>query len=503
MFQGTGSGVGKSVVAAALCRCLKNMGYRVAPFKAQNMALNSYVTADGREMGRAQVFQAEACGLPPDCRMNPVLLKPTADAKSQVILMGRPVADLRARDYYRRARHHFHIVKEAYDSLSAEFDIMVIEGAGSPAEINLQETDIVNMRMAHYANASVFIVGDIDRGGVFAALKGTYDLIPDRYKFLVKGHVINRFRGDISLLLPAFEMFRKFNPVPIAGVLPWFHDIPTDEEDGVFLDKIETEGGPDKINVAVVGLKRISNFTDFLPLSMERDLAIKIARSPGQIETADMVIIPGTKATTMDLKFLEDTGMDRAINQAAHAGKMVIGICGGYQMLGSEIDDPHGSDGPPGRYRGLGLLPLITCMESQKTLVLTEREIHWPTVLGNSPLTVSGYEIHMGATSPLEHWGTGCNPLDTDTDDSPDRRNPIGFFSRDGMIMGTYLHGIFENHEFRTKLLNFLRSQKGLPPVTQRMNYRREKEKNLDRLGDWFARSMNLKNFLKMAGILS
>ena len=504
MFQGTGSGVGKSILAAALCRVLKRRGFKVAPFKAQNMALNSYVTADGREMGRAQVFQAEACGLAPDCRMNPILLKPTADARSQVIVMGRPAADLKARGYYRRHQEHFQVVKEAYDSLSSEFDIMVLEGAGSPAEINLQATDIVNMRMARHAQAAVLIVGDIDKGGVFAALKGTYDLLQDQDKPLVKGFVINKFRGDIRLLEPAFEMFSAYNPVPILGVLPWFTDIHTDEEDGVFLDKIAKKAdGPGKVVIGVIALPRISNFTDFAPLAAEEDVELRIVKRPGDIEGCDIVIIPGTKATTSDLADIKGRGLHQAVFAARRKGAVIIGICGGFQMLGRVIDDPLGSDGTPGTHQGLGLLDVATQMEGNKHLSLTEAEIWWPEVLkGDDPVRVSGYEIHMGRSRILDMEGgknitqdAGCRSLEPEG-----RSRLLGAVSTDGLVLGTYLHGLFENDRFRWSLLDHVRMKKGLGPLGQRPSYRAARDANFDRLADWFQEAVDVDALLKMAG---
>jgi cobyric acid synthase CobQ len=514
MFQGTSSGVGKSILAAALCRALRNRGIKVAPFKAQNMALNSFVTPDGREMGRAQVFQAEACGLAPDCRMNPILLKPTADAKSQVIIMGHPAADLEARGYYRRSERHFSVVKEAYDSLSSEYEIMVIEGAGSPAEIILQDTDIVNMRMARHADAAVLIVGDIDKGGVFAALKGTYDLLRAEDQPLVKGFLINKFRGDPSLLEPAFDLFKGFSQVPILGVLPWFSHIETDEEDGVFVDKIErVPDRPDRVTIGVIALGRISNFTDFAPLCAEQDVEMRLVSRPGQLEGCDLVIIPGTKATTSDLEAMRETGLFSAILEARKRGVVIIGICGGFQMLGLGISDPLGTDGRPGNYRGLGLLEVETEMEGRKFLHLTETKISWPELLGSQePMHVSGYEIHMGRTTFCQRGPQGQSPSGEEEERGKRRLEQIekgtlsrsyllGALSEDGLVMGTYLHGIFENDEFRWHLLNAIRERKGLSAITKRPSYKEARQENLDRLARWFEDAVDVEHLMKMAGL--
>ncbi len=490
MFQGTGSGVGKSIVAAAFCRLLKRRGYSVAPFKAQNMALNSFVTADGREMGRAQVFQAEACGLEPDARMNPVLLKPTGDSKSQVILMGRPHEHLSAADYYERSRVHWEVVKKAYKGLSRDFDVLVIEGAGSPAEINLQKTDIVNMKMAEYACASVIIVADIDKGGVFASLKGTFDLIQDEHRSLVKGFLINKFRGDVRLLEPGIDMFAKINPVPILGVLPWFTHIHVDEEDGVFVENITScRTSVQDLHVSIIKLPRISNFTDFSPLSHEPGVRLKLATMPEEAEGSHLVIIPGTKTTIPDLRFLKDKGWDIALERFQQQGTFIMGICGGYQMLGRYIDDEHGSDGSPDSSAGLGLLPVHTRMKRQKTLRQVKLDVSNPA-LSHEPMPVEGYEIHMGTTRCLEHaadmaFGIGLGP-------------ETGVFDPDKRVLGTYLHGIFENDEFRTRLLNFIRRSWGLPEQKEVFNYRDFRKRQFDQLADWLENSARVERLIEL-----
>ena len=496
MFQGTGSGVGKSIVAAAMCRLLSRRGVRVAPFKAQNMALNSFVTADGKEMGRAQVFQAEACGLLPDVRMNPVLLKPSADARSQVILMGEPREHLGAMDYYKRSRIHWQVVTEAYDSLSSEFDVIVLEGAGSPAEINLQSTDIVNMKMADYARAPVVIVADIDKGGVFASLKGTYDLIQDEYRNLVEAFMINKFRGDVRLLEPGLDMFYQIVPVPVLGVLPWFHDIHVDEEDGVFVRKVESQGSKAEadVRVCIVQVPRISNFTDFAPLGLEPDVRVFLSSDPKAASGADLIILPGTKATTSDLKFLKERGWQGALEDFVSKGGVVAGVCGGFQMLGAEIDDPYGSDGTPGKCDGFGLLPLKTEMAKDKVL-RQYRTSFSCNALHSEPMEIEGYEIHMGRSHFLGAAGAeGCLMEGHEGE-------LTGFFDCNRGIFGTYIHGIFDNDLFRRSFLNFVRKRRRLDPLPATLDYKRYRLSHFDKLADWLETNCDTERLLGLIDV--
>jgi len=337
MFQGTGSGVGKSVLAAGFCRLLKNRGFRVLPFKAQNMALNSGVTPEGLEMGRAQFVQAEACGVFPDVRMNPVLLKPQGAGESQLIRMGKVVRTCSAREYYTMAEENFRIAKEAFDSLKTEADWIVMEGAGSPAEINLQATDIVNMRMAEYAGAKVILIGDIDRGGVFAWLKGTYDLIQAQHRPLLHGMLINKFRGDVSLLQPGIEQFKQIVPVPVMGVIPW-REMKLEDEDS---QNLQSKIVPDaKLEVAIIRLPYISNFTDFDPLKQLSGISVRFVNSVAELESAELIIIPGSKNTLYDLRFLHQKGFAEKLKQLS-GHTWILGICGGFQMLGEKVDDPE------------------------------------------------------------------------------------------------------------------------------------------------------------------
>ena len=493
MIQGTGSGVGKSIVVAALCRLLKKEGLRVAPFKAQNMALNSFVTADGKEMGRAQVFQAEAAGLLPDVRMNPILLKPSADSKSQVILMGEPSRHLSARDYYKRAGEHWQVVKGAFESLKRDFDVIVLEGAGSPAEINLRKTDLVNMKMAEYARAPVIIVADIDKGGVFASLKGTFDLVEDKYKELIRGFLINKFRGDVSLLTPGIEMFERLVPRPVLGVLPWFNDIHMDEEDGVFVKKLEKSPSHpgDILRVLIAKVPRISNFTDFSPLALEEKVEIRISDDPSFLDESHLLILPGTKATTSDLAFLHERGWREKIQAFLKRGGFIVGICGGYQMLGERIIDETGSDGSPGEYQGLSLLPIVTRMEDKKVL----KQIEFPLKIGEikeASFNVKGYEIHMGKTELTRDLTEDMEFI------SEDHGVELGLFNKKLNVFGTYCHGIFENDEFRRFFLNLVRKNFGLSEISSTLNYRAFREGQFDLLADWLRDNCDIVHLLSL-----
>ncbi len=473
MFQGTGSGVGKSLLTAAFCRILHQNSIRVAPFKAQNMALNSFVTADGKEMGRAQVYQAEACGLLPDVRMNPILLKPTGEMRSQVILLGKPADTLWGRDYYTHHEEYIQIARSAYDSIAREFDVIVIEGAGSPAEINLQHRDLVNMKMAEYAEAPVILIGDIDRGGIFAWLKGTYDLIQEHYKPLLRGYIINKFRGDKGLLQPGIDQFAQILPLPCIGVLPWFQDITVDQEDGVHLHESARFRPNAPIQIAVVSLPRISNFTDFTPFDVEEDISITFTNDSNILKKSDCILLPGTKNTRADLQFLHEKGLTEAIHAVMASGKPIWGICGGYQMLGIEVNDPLGAEGPSGSTPGLGLLPVKTTMTADKWLEQVRIPLNIPILGLHCPAT--GYEIHMGKTfakDPVQHI-------------SPTRGEELGAMTDDGLVLGTYLHGIFENDEVRLRFLNLLRRRKRINERQKTVCYKDFKEQNLNKLAEW------------------
>ncbi|WP_224746797.1 cobyric acid synthase [Pelovirga terrestris] len=456
MFQGTGSGVGKSLITAGFCRLLQQRGVRVAPFKSQNMALNAGVTADGLEMGRAQILQAEAACLAPDVRMNPILLKPQGQSRSQLVRLGRVTGTYSAREYYTLSSENLAIASAAYDSLSSEYDFMVLEGAGSPAEINLQGTDIVNMRMAQYAGSRVFVVGDIDRGGVFAWLKGTYDLVPDAARSLIHGFLINKFRGDVSLLQPGIEMFADLVPVPIQGVIPWLR-LSLEEEDSQDLAS-DTDKGDASLRVGVVRLPHISNFSDFAPLKAMTQVRLTYLHHPAELAECDLIILPGSKHSLHDLDFLQRSGF--ATSLQALAGRVpIMGICGGLQMLGERLEDPHGVEGEPGAAEGLGLLPLTTVMGNGKTL----RKGVWCGAGQWSGQMISGYEMHVGRTSV----GSGVEQLSVDN---------LCLWDRRKRVFGTYLHGFFET----TTNLAALGKLLHLP--LQAVDYRIEKERQLDLL---------------------
>ncbi|SKA97907.1 L-threonine O-3-phosphate decarboxylase /adenosylcobyric acid synthase (glutamine-hydrolysing) [Paucidesulfovibrio gracilis DSM 16080] len=458
MLQGTCSNAGKSVLAAALCRIFLQDGLSVAPFKAQNMSLNSFVTRDGREMGRAQVTQAMACRLEPDARMNPVLLKPGSDTGSQVIVNGRPVGNMNVGEYVRYKPRAFEQVQQAYDSLAAEHDVIVIEGAGSPAEINLKAHDIVNMKMAEYADANVLLVGDIDRGGVFAALVGTMDLLDEPERRRVAGYVLNRFRGDPRLLDPALSSMVTMTGKEVLGVVPYIHNLGLPEEDsvsfkagehGISVAKHETT-----VDVACIDLGHISNFNDLDPLQQEPDVTLRVVRTPHELGQPDAVILPGSKSTVADMRQLKGAGMLAAL-RALPETTILVGICGGFQMLGTQIADPlgleSGEPGPENIVDGFGFLDLRTALAPEKTLQRT-LGTHLPSGHG-----VFGYEIHHGRTQPLSQ---NVVPVLRDT-----HGNDLGYGLPSGRVWGTYLHGVFDDDGFRRWFVNHLRGIRGLEPL--------------------------------------
>ncbi|MBR1464167.1 MAG: cobyric acid synthase [Prevotella sp.] len=430
MFAGTGSDVGKSVVATAFCRIFKEDGYQPAPFKAQNMALNSYATPEGLEIGRAQAVQAEAAGVPCHTDMNPLLLKPNSDHTSQVVLNGRPIGNYHAREYFGEEtkggisrdmlRNEVHL---AFDRLASRYNPIVMEGAGSIAEINLRHRDLVNMSMAMHAHADVILVADIDRGGVFASVYGTIMLLPPEERKLIKGIIINKFRGDISLFDEGRRMIEELCGIPVLAVLPYFRDIHIEEEDSVSLEMKSREALAGKVNVAVVMLRHISNFTDFDVLEHDERVHLFYTNNTEEIQKADIIIIPGSKSTIADMIELRRNGVAQAILRASHDGKTVMGICGGYQMMGEEILDPDHVEGDVERMPGLGLLPTRTTMSGEKRTVQSSfRFLDYPD-------ECHGYEIHMGET---------CAVRDSS------RNFPAGYYLNDNCF-GTYMHGILDN----------------------------------------------------------
>jgi adenosylcobyric acid synthase len=453
MLQGTASDVGKSVLCTAFCRYFYEEGYRVAPFKSQNMALNSYVTRDGGEIGRAQGVQAEAAGIEATVDMNPILLKPKGDLVSEVIVHGRHFADLDAGSYRGQVLDQIlEPVRQSLKRLSREYDVLVIEGAGSPAEINLKDRDIANMRVAHMADAPVLLVADIERGGVFASIVGTMELLDPEERARVKGLIINKFRGSKELLVPGIEWLEKRTGIPVLGVLPYV-DIGVDPEDSMALQTLELKGeqkGRADLEVAVIRLPRISNFTDFLPLMNQADLAVRYVKTARELGRPDVIILPGTKNTMEDLLWLKKTGLAVEILKCKHQGSSVVGICGGYQMLGQKLIDPDGVESDHQEQDGLGLLPMVTRFIANKKTVRTEGKplAEWA---GTAP--VEGYEIHLGRTRLTGQ----AAPLFQLSDGRMD-----GAVSEDGEVWGTYLHGVFDNHSFTHHWINHLRSKKGL-----------------------------------------
>ncbi len=454
MVQGTASNAGKSVLAAALCRIFKQDGYRVAPFKAQNMALNSYITRDGLEMGRAQVMQAEAAGTLPDVRMNPILLKPTSDVGSQVIVNGTVMGNRSAKEYWGDKKALRPIVKEAYDSLAAEYDIIVIEGAGSPAEINLKQDDIVNMGMAKLVDAPVLLVGDIDRGGVFASLYGTVKLLEPDEQARICGLVINKFRGDLTILQPGLDQLEALTGKPVLGVVPYCA-LDLDDEDSLS-ERLDAQGeARAAIQIAVVRLPHLSNFTDFGALERISGVAVRYVSTVQQLEGADLIILPGTKSTMDDLRWLRMCGLEGRIQRMHGAGTPVLGICGGYQMMGRRLSDPDGVESG-GEMAGMGLLPTETIFRAAKTTTQAEGRILKPegifAVLADVPTV--GYEIHMGETARLE----GAQPFQCLQREEQAIEDGCVY----GNACGTYLHGVLDTPAVLEPLLAALMEQKGL-----------------------------------------
>ena len=431
---GTGSDVGKSVIAAALCRIFADRGLRVAPFKAQNMSNNSGVTPEGLEMGRAQIVQAEAAGIAPHVDMNPILLKPTSDVGSQVVLLGKAIGNQSAMDYHQKKRHLMETANAALDRLRNKYDLVVMEGAGSCAEVNLMDHDIVNFPMAAYAEAPVLLVGDIHRGGIFAQLVGTIECLPPTFRSRVAGFIINRFRGDLRLFEDGVRWIEEKTGIPVYGVLPWYDHIRIDPEDSVVIERPrtvgpQTDGRP---AVAVIRIPHISNFTDFDPLTAVSGLAVHFVQTPQELSMFKAVILPGSKNTRFDLDWLKTSGWQSRLDAYHNAGGHITGICGGYQMMGLAVHDPGGLEGPPGTTRGLGLLPVETTLKAPKTTTLSRFD--WDGVEG------TGYEIHIGQTI----LKAGRPLLEVHERNSRPAHDADGCVAEDGLALGTYMHGIFD-----------------------------------------------------------
>lgn len=470
MIQGTHSDAGKSAIVTALCRIFVQDGLKTAPFKSQNMALNSYITIDGGEIGRAQGVQAEAAGILATTDMNPILIKPSGYYQSQIVVHGKPYKNMKAyeyrEDYFQQG---LQIIQESYNRLSESYERIVIEGAGSPAEINLNDRELVNMRVAQLANAPVILVGDIEKGGVFASLVGTLQLLEPIDRKRVIGVIINKFRGDISLLEPGLTWFEEYTGVPILGVVPYIDDLFIEAEDSVVLNKYTSRVDASKdIDIAVIRHPMISNFTDIDPFFEEPDCHIRFVRNVGELGEPDVIILPGSKNTIEDMIYLQSTGLANRILELAKKDTVVVGICGGYQMLGISIEDPQEMESNNQEAKGLGLIPAKTIITSHKTTIHSKGIVRF----GEEQIPVTGYEIHMGETSFEEE----CSPL-------IELLNRFdGVVTKDRNIIGTYFHGIFHNDDFRAVFLNGIRSKKGLEPIGNRSSFAGKKEEGFDLL---------------------
>ncbi len=495
MIQGTMSNVGKSLITAGLCRIFKQDGYRVAPFKSQNMALNAYITEDELEMGRAQAVQAEACGIAPDVRMNPILLKPTTDMVSQVIINGRVVKNMKATEYFKKKMDYIPVIEKAYKELSEQYDIIVIEGAGSPAEINLKQNDIVNMGMAEMADAPVLLVGDIDRGGVFAQLAGTLMFLDEEEQDRVQGMIINKFRGDKKILEPGLEMLQERCGKSILGVVP-YANVDIEEEDSLAeslqnkkivvrsLDELERI-----LDIVVIRLPHISNFTDFNPFALENTVSVRYVDRAAQIGQPDAIFLPGTKNTIEDLRWLRAVGLETAILRCHQRGSLIFGICGGYQILGNSIEDMDGMECKDA-IRGMGLLPMKTVFGRDKT----KSRVDGPAgSFGSgfgmlSEQRITGYEMHMGKSI------------------FPDGRENVGAAGDCRRnVMGTYVHGIFEEDGFRSSFVKLLCREKGIAlegeEKEKKLAYQEYKGQQFDKLARVLRENLDIKKIYQIMGI--
>lgn len=479
MFAGTGSDVGKSIIAAAFCRIFRQDGYHPAPFKAQNMALNSYATPEGLEIGRAQAVQAEAAGVPCHTDMNPLLLKPSSDHTSQVVLNGRPIGNRNAYDYFRvEGREELRReVCSAYDRLATRYNPIVLEGAGSISEINLRDTDLVNLPMALHAGADVILVGDIDRGGVFASVYGSLMLLRPHERERIKGILINKFRGDIRLFEPGIKMLEDLCGIPVVGVVPYYRDIYIEEEDSLALATKSVQAEQGKVNIAVILLRHLSNFTDFNVLERDPRVHLFYTNNTDEIAKADIILLPGSKSTLADLHELRRNGVAQAVIRAHREGATVMGICGGYQLMGQEVCDPDHVEGEIERLPGLGLLPVSTHMTGEKVT----RQVKFQLTIDNGQL-LKGYEIHMGTTIPTHD--VPVSPLNLLEDGRTD-----GYYVN-RTCMGTYIHGILDNPAFIDFLLGPFADK--LADTGTAFDYQQFKEEQYDKLADHVRRHINL-----------
>ena len=502
MILGTSSHVGKSIITTGLGRLFADDGYRVVPFKAQNMSLNSAATPDGGEIGRAQALQAEACRVAPSIDMNPVLLKPSTDTGAQVVLLGKIWGQVTASDYHtRRVEQLFPEVIGAYRRLADEYQLILLEGAGSPAEINLRDHDIVNMRMAHAADAACVLIGDIDRGGVFASLLGTMELLEPADRARIRGFIINKFRGDEALLRPGVAMIETRLGMPCLGVVQFLHDLGLDEEDGVALEDRASarrrwrnleSGSARALRIGVIALPHMANFTDFDALALEPSISLAFLEAPEETAVADLLILPGTKQTLDDLAWLEQRGFDRELRRLAISDIPMVGICGGFQMLGITVEDPYGIEnrGEPCSRTALGLLPVRTVLGAEKTVRRVQGSLRHSFFANDhpSPVTFEGYEIHVGET----FYENGAHPL-ADVEREPTMESvPDGAVSASGRVFGTYVHGFFDNDDFRHAFIRKARRAVDLAPAKQFARVSAERDARINRLANHLRESLDM-----------
>ena len=497
MLQGTASNVGKSIITTGLCRIFKQDGYNVIPFKSQNMALNSFITKEGLEMGRAQVSQAEACGIDPIADMNPILLKPNGNNKSQVIVRGKVVGDMSSKEYHEYKLQLTEVLGDIFEEFEEKYDVVVMEGAGSCAEINLMERDISNMGMAEIANAPVIIIGDIDRGGVFASLAGTMLLLPDEYKKRVKGVIINKFRGRKELLDSGIKMLEDIIKVPVLGVLP-YTDIKIEEEDSV-TTRFKQKVNKGNIHIEVVRTPHMSNFTDFNIFETQEDVSLRYVDFGESFGDPDIVIIPGTKSTIDDLMFLRKNGLENQIKELHRRGKLIIGICGGYQMLGKVLKDPYHVENDLEEVEGIGLLDVETTFEMEKTTTQVKAILdeNFHGYLENlSGKEVSGYEIHMGITKRNEN----SNNFVTVKQKLEQKVNyQVGSVNKECNVFGTYIHGIFDDIDFTRTVLNNIRKMKNLEPIESNVkSFKEFKNQQYDKLADYLREHLDMEKIYEI-----
>lgn len=495
MIQGTMSNAGKSLIAAGLCRIFAQEGYKVAPFKSQNMALNSFITEEGLEMGRAQVMQAEAAGVKPSVSMNPILLKPTNDIGSQVIVNGKILKTMSAKDYFAYKKQLIPEILKAYRKLEEEYDIIVIEGAGSPAEINLKKDDIVNMGLAELLDVPVLLAGDIDRGGVFAQLFGTVMLLEEKERRRIGGLIINKFRGDKTILEPGIDMLEEKIQIPVVGVIPYMH-LDIEDEDSLS-ERLSGRKEIGMIDIAVIRMPRISNFTDLNALESMEGVSVRYISHVQELKNPDMIVLPGTKNTMGDLRWMRQNGLEAALLKQASNGKIIFGICGGYQMLGENLSDPNRVE-EGGTMRGMGLLPVDTVFEEEKVRTRIKGEVTGAggILSGLNGVSFEGYEIHMG--NSMLKQGTASLGEITDTVTGVKKKDGAS----QGNVYGTYVHGIFDRTEIRKAVLNAIGKEKGMDTSQiHEIDYAAYKEQQYNLLAEGLRNNMDLKAVYELMGI--